>query len=324
MINKLVRFVKNPRRYYRSIEELFLRFRSEFFSHLSPYSFLDDKYYLEYHFYKRFSYRLNLQNPQTFNEKLQWIKLFYRNPLYTRLADKYSVRNYVQEKIGKSYLVNLLGVYEDAAEIDWNLLPNRFVIKTTHSSGWNIICNNKETLDIVKANAILNKWIKSNYYETTESREWQYKNIQPRIIVEEYLEGDKIFGLLDYKFYCYCGEPKFILVCYNRYSDLRINFFDTDWNPLDVRHGVPNSELIFKKPINLDKMLEISRILSKNIPFCRIDLYSVKGNIYFSEVTICPSGGFGKFDSYRSDLLIGKPFLLPKKLKGSSCQLLTS
>lgn len=318
MYKKLLRFLKNPKPYLDARELLFLQYRSELFSKCCRYSFMDDKHFLEYRFFTKIGYRLSLKTPRTFNEKLQWIKLYYRNPLYTNLADKYLVRSYVKDMIGEDYLVELLGVYEDPSEINWHTLPDSFVIKTTHSSGWNILCKDKSLLDPHEVTSTLRNWINTNYYESGGSREWQYKNIHPRIIIEKYLEGDKRFGLLDYKFYCYWGNPLYVQVISGRFSKKITNMYELDWSLSNIQRPNYDARINLPKPEKLDDMLAVSKELSKGIPFCRIDLYCFDNIIYFSEITFCPAGGFDKFNSYESDRILGEPLILPNIMKALS------
>lgn len=292
---------------------MYLKLKSDLISLIAPFSYLDDKFYLEYQYYNRFGHKLNLNDPQTFNEKLQWIKLNYRNPLYTRLADKLAVRSYVEEKTGTSYLTKVYGVYNDPANIDWNILPEKFVLKATHGCDWVILCKDKKSLDINKTINQLSNWLRINYYEAALSREWQYKNIPPNIMIEEYLEGDKKIGLVDYKFWCYWGEPTYITVHFDRFTDYKVAFLDANWQPVPIEFSRPSYKQVPQKPDKLIEMLSLSKVLSEGIPHCRVDLYYFNNKIYFGEITFCTGGGFDAFDSHESDLLCGKLFYLPKK-----------
>jgi hypothetical protein len=259
----------------------------------------------------RISYRgntgekLNLKNPQTFNEKLQWLKLYDRNPLYTKLADKYEVREFVSKSIGDEYLVPLLGVYNSVDEIDFNILPERFVLKCTHDQGSVIICRDKEQFDIQKAKRFLNKRLAKNPFWAT--REWPYKNITPRIICERYLEqGDKK-TLDDFKVLCFNGEAKLIEYHINRFNDNHTqDFYDLSWNKTKIsQKGSPLSTVNTPKPILLEKMLRLSEILANKIPHVRVDWYIAGGILFFGEMTFFDASGFCPFDNPADDLLLG-------------------
>ena len=314
-LGKFFRFAKNPLPYFKVMVDFLLKIRSDVVSKVAPFSLLDDKYYLQYLFHKTFGYQLDLRNPQTFNEKLQWIKLYYRNSLFTKLADKYAVRSYVEEKIGTQYLPILYGIYEDPMNIQWDQLPGRFVIKATHGCHYNILCKDKSELDKAETKKQLNGWLNENYYEVASSREWQYKNIPPKIVIEEYLEGDKEKGLVDYKFWCFWGEPELITVHFDRFNDYKVAFLDENWKDSGIQFSKPRTNFIPEKPAHFEEMMLISRKLSEGIPHCRVDLYYFNNRIIFGEMTLCTGGGFDKFDSYESDLLFGKPFVLPLEIK---------
>jgi len=313
MINKLFRFFHNPKPYIKVISAFLSKQLRDVVSFIAPYSLVDDKLFIKHRFEEALGYKLNLKSPESFNEKIQWLKLYYRNPLYTKLADKYAVREYVEEKIGNKYLVRLLGVYDQPTQIDWQSLPDKFVIKTTHSSSLNIICTNKNELDVQDASNNLEKWLKFNHYRETNSREWHLKDIEPKIIIEEFLNGDPKLGLLDYKFYCYWGMPEYVEVHIDRYTQHSCNIYDLSWNQLSYLHGFPKSSKIIPKPKELDEMLSISRKLSSGLPYCRVDLYDFCRKVYFGEITFTPGGGFDRFDSYSNDLLFGESLLLPDK-----------
>lgn len=272
---------------------------------------MGDKYYLEKLFKKTMGRELNTKNPQTFSEKLQWIKLYDRNPEYTRMVDKYEAKNYIAEKVGKDYLIPTLGVWDNFNKINFNELPNSFVIKTTHDSGGIVICANKNDLDIKRTKEIVNKSLKTDYWIT--KREWAYKNVKPRIIAETYIGKD----LRDYRFYCFNGEPKFVYVYTNKshtsiekpepaYCDI----FDIDWKLMPFHQNSLNSGFVIDKPSNFNKMVDIAKKLSNNVPFLRVDYYEVNNQLYIGELTLYPGAGFAKFypDSY--DKKIGDLVLL--------------
>lgn len=293
MSNRIVEFLLNKEKV--SHTERGLRLRAYFTHRLAPYSIIDDKTFLKYMFYQTFNYELNFKNLRTFNEKLQWLKLFDRKPYYTQLADKFAVRKNVSEKVGSEYLNNLIGVYKNADDIKWQSLPNKFILKTTHASGWNIICTDKEKLDIQDASERLNYWLSKNFYKNTRSREWQYKGIEPQIICEEYLNGDDILGLIDYKFYCFLGEPKFLTAGINRFRQHTLSFYDNFWNKQEFfkKNIKPHDQ--YQKPENFDEMLFLAKELSQNIPFCRVDFYNFNRRVIFGEITFFPGGGFSPF-----------------------------
>lgn len=216
--------------------EEYLRDRSALVFKIAPYSWLDDKYKIEYLFYKKMGYRLDLKKPITFNEKIQWLKLYYRNPLCILLSDKYLVREYIKTNLGSDYLVPLIGVYDSFEEINFNLLPRQFIIKMNHRSHWNIVCTDKECFNEAEAKTLINKWIKHNYY--WGAREWQYKDIIPKIVIEEYINDGS--GLLprDYKVFCFKGKALIIRVITDRQesSDSRY-YFNRSW---EVLRNMPN------------------------------------------------------------------------------------
>lgn len=256
--------------------------------------------------------RLDLNNPKTFNEKLQWLKLYDRNPQYTMMVDKYAVRQIVSDVIGSEYLIPLLGVWDKAEDINFDDLPGSFVLKCNHDTGSVIVCKDKNSLDRVKVVRYLAKRLKhSGCYH---GREWPYKNVPRKIIAEQYMVDDETHELRDYKFHCFDGEPKFILVCTGRKSKegLREDFFDTDWNHLDVQrpaHG--NASFTIERPEQLEQMLELSRKLAKNMSFSRIDFYVVNGKIYFGEITLFPTSGYTAFVPEKYDELFGSWIHLP-------------
>lgn len=266
-----------------------------------------EKLYLKMLFRLNVGYCLNLKNPKTFNEKLQWLKLYDRNPNYTQLVDKYEVKNYIANLIGEKYIIPTLGVWETAEQIDWESLPNQFVLKTTHGSGGSsvVICKDKSTFDKESAISLLNNSLK-NSNTWAHYREWPYKNIKRRVIAERFLnENGRIPN--DYKIHNFNGEPKFILVCRNRFqsSGMIDDFYTTDWKHIDVKRPGKDNPGGVTKPIELDEILRLSKILSKNIPFARTDFYTLNGNIYFGEITFYPASGLSPFEPKEFDYLFG-------------------
>lgn len=272
------------------------------------------KYCLQELFQRFAGYKLNLDNPQTFNEKLQWLKLYHHrhpNPLMTKCADKVGVRDYIAEKIGAEYLVPCLGVWDNPDDIDFDKLPDRFVLKVNWGSGQNIIVKDKSKLDIANAREKLRQWMKpeSNHYFAFF--EWCYKDIKPKIIAEKFLD----FGtdLLDYKIMCYNGQPKNLFVCSERFSGLKVTFFDLNWKRLPFTRLYPASLVKIEKPQFFDKMLEISKILAKDFPFVRVDFFCVNNKLYVGELTFFPGAGHEKFEPNEWDKKLGDLLVLPRK-----------
>lgn len=269
---------------------------------------LSDEHFLKLKFYNIFGRKLDLNNSITLNEKLQWLKLYDRKDIYTTMVDKYEVKKYVADIIGEEYIIPTLGIYDIWEEIDFEKLPNQFVIKCTHDSGGLAICRNKK--DFIKENAKkkINKSLKHNFFY--QEREWPYKNVKPKIIIEKYM-GD---NLNDYKIFCFNGIPKYILVCSNRKGNQKnTDFYDTEWNLMPfTRANHKNNPEKIEKPKKLDEMLKIASKLSKDIPFIRVDLYNIKSKIYFGELTFFPSAGFEGFSPKEWDEKLGNMIKLPK------------
>ncbi len=266
---------------------------------------LSDEQFIKLNFRLFFGREIDLDNPRTLNEKIQYLKLHYHPDGLSRLVDKYEVRQYVKEKGLECILNQLYGVYERAEDIKLDQLPDAFVIKMTNGSGWNILCPDKGKLEWGKVLAKLDLWQKDNYY--FHSREREYKNVRPRIIVEKYLDGDRGSGtsLSEYKFFCFNGKPGTILLARDRSTDLRVNFYDLDWNLLPWRRKSPNTSANIPKPARLGEMLEIARKLSEGLFLARIDLYDVQDKIIFGEVTLSPGSGFIKYYPDEVDLALG-------------------
>jgi len=234
--------------------------------------------------------KLNLKSPKTFNEKILWLKMYYRYPEANKLADKYLVREYIKKTIGEKYLIPLIGVYDDAKQIDFSKLPNSFVMKPNHASGLILFVKDKRKLDELKCKKMLNKWLKLDYYKLSKS--YEYKDIKPRILCEEYLEGSREYGLLDYKFFCFNGEPLYIQVDFDRFVNHTRAFYDINWNKQPFTLFYPLSIKELPRPKNFDEMIYVARTLSKDMKFVRIDLYNIEGRIYFGEITFHHGGGF--------------------------------
>ena len=271
------------------------------------YDTMPDEEYLKRMYHAKTGYDLDLETPQTFNEKLQWLKLHDHNPLYTTMADKYEVKNYVGDIIGEEYIIPTLGVWDSFDDIEFSKLPEKFVLKCTHDSGGIVICKEKKKLDIETAKHKIDKCLKTNYY--LKWREWPYKNVPPRVIAEEYIAEESSDGLTDYKIHCFNGVPKIILVCKDRFGKegLSEDFFDLSWKHLDVRR--PNARQCLtplERPAELDRMLEIAEIFSKDIPFLRVDFYIIRKKIMFGEFTFFPASGIKPFIPESFDLELGK------------------
>ena len=251
---------------------------------------LDDEKFLRILYKTKTGKKLDLEHPKTFNEKLQWLKLHDRKDIYTTMVDKYEVKKYVAGIIGKEYIIPTLEVHDKFDEIDFDKLPSQFVIKCTHDSGGLVICKNKKEFDIEEAREKINRCLKQNYYYS--GREWPYKNVKPRIIIEKYMEDESGYQLKDYKLFCFNGEPELIMVDSDRFSDHKRNVYDKKWRKIDVNINFPNCNVDFEKPMDLEKMLRLSKKLSKGIPFVRIDFYIIKDKIFFGEITFYPGSGF--------------------------------
>lgn len=268
----------------------------------------DDIEYLKRRFKRYTGYNLNLDNPKTFNEKLQWLKLHDHNPQYTRMVDKYEFKAYVKQILGDGYTIPTLGIYNSINEIEWEKLPEQFVLKCTHDSASVVICRDKKNFDIGAAIRKLERKFNRNYYWA--SREWPYKGVKPRIIAEEYME-DLSGEIIDYKFLCYNGLCKYIFTCTERFTEsgLKVTFFDCEWNKLPIKRHYPVSEQKIEKPKNLKKMIEIAEKLTKEIPFIRVDFYEINGRLYIGEFTFYPGGGMEEFDNYEDDVLLGRDII---------------
>ena len=272
--------------------------------------FLPDKTYLQLVFKAETGYTLNLEHPKTYNEKLQWIKINDRNPKYVMLTDKYKVRKYIKDTIGEDYLVPLIGMYKKPEEIPWDNLPNRFVLKCNHASGTNIICKDKSALSVNKVTKQLEAWLKRNAY--WGAREWCYKNIEPCIICEEFIETEDGNTPDDYKFMCFNGVPRIIQVHHDRFGNHTLTYYTPEWKKLDLKRiDAKQSDETVDKPEQLDEMINIAKHLSSEMYFARIDLYCTKGKIYFGEITLYPTGGFSTFTTYDDDLKLGSFLRLP-------------
>lgn len=293
--------------FFTSRERIF-----NFFDNRHMLDWLGDKSYLKLAFRAKMGYPLNLKNPITFSEKLQWLKLYDRNPLYTTLVDKYAVRRYIADKIGEEYLIPLVGgPWNSAEEIDFDALPEQFVLKCNHNSGGVIICRDKSSFDRAAAVKRLDEDLKKNYY--LEGREWPYKNVKPCIIAEKYME-DENGELRDYKFYCFNGIPRYSLITTDRIlPDMPTcyTYFDMDFNMMPFYNSGPHARKPVKKPENYERMRELAQLLSKDMLHLRVDFYQVGGRIYLGELTFFDSSGMARFDPPEWDEKIGAWLELP-------------
>lgn len=255
---------------------------------------LPDKLCLKIMYKRAFNKKLDFSNPTTFNEKLQWLKVYNRNPEYTKLVDKYEVKDYIEKTIGKEYIIPTLGVWDKFEDIDFSKLPEQFVLKCTHDSGGLVICRDKSNLDMKIAKDKIDASLRRNYYY--EGREWPYKNVKPRIIAEEYIENKDKSSLCDYKFYCFDGKVDYTMICTGRETGTTKFYYIDRKGKLQremTRHGMElEDESVLNIPNNLTEMFEMAEKLSKGFKFIRVDLYSVDGKIYFGEYTFFPAGGF--------------------------------
>lgn len=273
---------------------------------------LPDQLYIKLEYKKHLGYFPNLKNPKTFNEKLQWIKLHDRNPLYTKMVDKFESKKYVANIIGDEYIIPTLGVWESFDEIDFDKLPDKFVLKCTHDSAGILIVTDKEKLDKKKAKKKFDNCLKRNFYYS--GREWPYKNVKPRIIAEQYMEDTQTKELRDYKFFCFGGVVKCFKVDFDRFVQHRANYYDENGQLIDYGEVVcpPNFKKRIHLPSNIMDMKSLAEKLSKETSFLRVDFYCVNGKIYFGELTFFPDSGFGKFINLNQDVEMGRWFHLPE------------
>lgn len=266
-------------------------------------NWMSDKFYLKVLWRMVMGYELDLKNPQTFNEKLQWLKLYDHNPLYTLLVDKYRVKDWVKERIGEQYVIPTLAVYNSADEIQLESLPKQFVLKCNHDSGSVFICRDNSMFDLLSAKKQINKYYHHNFYK--DAREWAYKNVKPIIFAEQFMQDDNLEDLVTYKFLCFNGTPAYMYVTVkNEY--IWENWYDRDFFPVNVKHTkFPTSPCVIKKPKCFDEMWSIAAELSTGIPHVRIDLYEVNGQVYFSEYSFYDWGGLMKFETMEMDKNLG-------------------
>lgn len=280
-------------------------FRFSFLSAHGLLNWMDDKTWLKRMFRIRIGYNLDLENPKTFNEKIQWLKLYDHQPKYIDMVDKYIVKKYVGDLIGKQYVIPTLGVWDRFEDIEFDKLPNKFVLKCTHDSGGIVICNDKSSFVRLEAKKKINRCLRRNFYWV--GREWPYKYVSPKIIAEPYLHNDGEDELVDYKMMCFNGVVKCIFTCSERYSDsgLKVTFFDEHWNLLPFERHYHRSEVPIQKPSTFEQMKKMAERISSDIPFARVDFYEVNKNPLFGEITLYPGGGFEEFNPPGWDSEIG-------------------
>jgi len=276
------------------------------------YNNIPDKEFLEICFPAWLGYPLNLDNPKTFNEKIQWLKLYAREDYYTRIVDKYEAKLIVADKIGSKYVIPNLGVWEGVNELDLKNLPQQFVLKCNHNSGTGMcICRDKNSLDIQKVRAELQRGMKQDYYIT--GREWPYKNVPRKIIAEKLMVDESGTELKDYKIFCFNGEPAYIQVDFGRFTKHERNLYSTDWRYMGFASLYPTNEnYIIPKPVCLGEMLDVAKTLSKGTPFMRVDLYVIGKDIYFGEMTLFHGSGFERWTPFEWDEKLGEMLTLPE------------
>lgn len=290
---KIKGFITNP------------QIRFGYMTKLGIFNKMDDEKYLKKAFKVYLGKDLDLGNPETFNEKLQWLKLYDCKPEYTTMVDKYASKKYVADLIGEEYVIPCVGgPWKSVDEIDFDSLPNQFVLKTNHDCGGVVICKDKSTFDFEKAKEVLASHLKRDYYIT--AREWPYKNVERCIFAESFMKDGERNFLPVYKIMCFGGEPKIIQTIQNdKQPDETIDYFDTEWEMLPFRQNFPNSQKPLEKPAKLDEMLSIARKLSKGHSFLRVDVYVINGDVYFSEFTFFSDAGLAAFEPKQWDYTLG-------------------
>lgn len=303
MSRPLKDFIKNP---------LLLFFT---LGHREFLNWIGDETYLKIAYRIAMGKKLHLNPPVTFNEKLQWLKLYDRRPEYTTMVDKYEAKKWVAERIGKEYIIPTLGVWNHFDEIDFDKLPNQFVLKCTHDSGGLVICRDKSRLDKKAARKKLETCLKHNFF--WGQREWPYKNVKPRIIAEKYMEDTETKELRDYKFYAFRGIVRAMFIASNRQNgETKADYFDMNFKPLPFNWGYPNSKKLPSKPLSFDKMVKIAEQVTKNIPEARVDFYEVNGKAYFGEITFFDGSGMERFNPDTWDKKFGEWLKLPENMGG--------
>lgn len=267
---------------------------------------MSDQKFLDLCFDYYLGKKINWKNPQTYNEKLQWLKIYDRQDSYTKMVDKYEAKEYVKNIIGEEYIIPTIGIYDKFENIDFEKLPQQFVMKCTHDSGGLVICKDKSKLNLKEAKRKINQCLKVNYFNCW--KEWPYKNVKPRIIIEKYMTNDDSDGINDYKFFCFNGKVKLLFIATDRVNEneeTKFDFYDENFNHLPIKNGHPNALVPPSKPLNFEKMKELAEILSKDIPHLRVDFYEINGKIYFGELTFSHWAGMVPFEPEEYDLILG-------------------
>lgn len=299
-MHRLVEYIKNPKL-------VLLGFLNN-----GILNWLSDEKYLKYRFRICMGNTLNIDNPVSFNEKLQWLKLNDRKPIYTMFVDKYEVKKYVARTIGEEYIIPTYGVWEHFDDIDFDSLPRQFVLKCTHDSGGIILVKNKQEFNRKSARRKIERCLRKNFYYV--GREWPYKNVKPRIIAEKYMEEKNQSQIYDYKIFNFDGEPKIIQVDYDRFKSHKRNLYNTNWDYIKATIEFPTDEnRVISKPQSLNEMLVLARKLSKNIPHVRTDFYEIDGHVYFGELTFYHGSGFERFTPESFGVELGKMLKLPNE-----------
>lgn len=298
MLNKVKRYLADP--YYALGYDLIK----------SHPNWMSDRFYISVLWKMLMGYELDWKNPQTFNEKLQWLKINDRNPRYSLLVDKVAAKGIVSDIIGEEHVIPTIRVYDSVEEIVPEDLPEQFVLKCNHDSGSFEICQSKDRFDFPSAKARLGDKLKKNFY--WNAREWAYKNVEKKVFAEQYVNDLAQDNLVTYKFYCFDGEPKLALATIKN-EVFWENYYDLDFNLLNLFHGSNNSPSQIERPAHFDEMIEISRVLSKGIPHVRIDLYESAGGVLFSEYSFYDWAGFNRFEPEEWDRVLGDWLKLPGK-----------
>ena len=301
MIKKAIKFLVNK------------KYRVRILDSLGAYNHLSDEKYLKKQYKFWMGKELNLEHPETYTEKIQWLKLNDRKPIYTAMVDKCEAKKYVAERIGEEYIIPTLGVWDNFDDIDFDTLPNRFVLKCTHDSGGLVIVRDKSKLDKAKARKKITRCLKTNYFY--HGREWPYKNVKPRIIAETFMEDSETSELRDYKFFAFNGEAKALFVATERQkagTEVKFDFFDMEYNHLPIKNGHPNADVPPQKPKCFDEMKVLAGKLSEGIPQLRVDFYEVDGKVYFGELTFAHFGGTVPFEPDEWDKTFGDWTVLPE------------
>lgn len=309
MMKMLIKIVSNPITYTKGFILMIL----------AKCYFIPDKLYLRIVFRLRMNKKLNLVNPKTYNEKLQWLKLYDRKSEYTTMVDKVDVKEYVARIIGKEYIIPTIGVYNQFEDIEFDKLPNQFVMKCTHDSGGLVICKDKSKFNKHKVGRKINYYLRRKYFY--DWREWPYKDVRPRIIVEKYMQDKSTDDLIDYKLFCFDGEVKALFIALDRNNteeETKFDFFDSEFKPLNLKNGHPNSGKQSRKPEQFEEMKHLAEKLSKDIPHVRVDFYIINEQIYFGELTFTHWSGIVPFEPEEWDYKFGSWIKLPGETTDSN------